>query len=140
MGGPIRRLTTSWRRRSVRAATPSAPRAPDFAHDIRGATGLALRLRLHEQIRGKRPAGRRKARSPGFAGPREIDSKEKVHRLLTDVRFYDESFSSVEWLLKYEYDSILCANSAQLAVEDHYIPNAMGFHVGDGGHGLSDLV
>lgn len=44
--------------------------------------------------------------------PWEIDSKEKVHRLLTDVRFYDEFLPGVEWLLKYEYDSILCANSA----------------------------
>ncbi|KAI0195102.1 hypothetical protein EV127DRAFT_332702 [Xylaria flabelliformis] len=43
--------------------------------------------------------------------PWEIDSKEKVHRLLTDMRFYDEFFPGVEWLLKYEYDSILCANS-----------------------------
>ncbi|KAI1426204.1 hypothetical protein F5Y12DRAFT_299381 [Xylaria sp. FL1777] len=146
--------------------------------------------------------------------PWEIDSKEKVHRLLTDMRFYDEFLPGVEWLLKYEYDSILCANSAtglnewldwdwagsprtvddrfsgngglslrrvsairrvlkfqeryndtspedewfgtrvwvlpgarvaagkqgQLAVEDHYIPDAMGFHLRDGGRGISDLV
>ncbi|RWA10309.1 hypothetical protein EKO27_g4804 [Xylaria grammica] len=163
----------------------------------------------------------------------EIDSKEKVHRLLTDIRFYDEFLPDVEWLLKYESDSILCVNSAtnlnewldwdwagspsyephqpianiavpfspfhrtvdgrfsgngglslrrvtaisrilkfqeryndthledewfgirlwvlpgarvaagekdQLAVEDHYIPNAMGFHLRDGGHGISDQV
>ncbi|KAK5629793.1 hypothetical protein RRF57_005508 [Xylaria bambusicola] len=44
--------------------------------------------------------------------PWEIDSKENVHRLLTDMRFYDEFLPGVEWLLKYEYDSILCANSA----------------------------
>lgn len=43
--------------------------------------------------------------------PWEIDSKEKVHRLLTDVRFYDEFLPGVEWILKYEFDSILCANS-----------------------------
>ncbi|KAI0533482.1 hypothetical protein GGR58DRAFT_112232 [Xylaria digitata] len=146
--------------------------------------------------------------------PWEIDSKEKIHRLLTDIRFYDEFLPGVEWLLKYEYDSILCANSAtslnewldwdwagsprtvddrfsgngglsirrvsairrvlkfqeryndtnpedewfgtrvwvlpgakvaagkkgQLAVEDHYIPNAMGFHLRDGGRGISDEV
>ncbi|KAI0411797.1 hypothetical protein F5X98DRAFT_367781 [Xylaria grammica] len=146
----------------------------------------------------------------------EIDSKVKVHRLLTDIRFYDEFLPDVEWLLKYESDSILCANSAtnlnewldwdwagspsyetvdgrfsgngglslrrvtairrilkfqeryndshledewfgirlwvlpgarvaagekdQLAVEDHYIPNAIGFHLRDGGHGISDQV
>ncbi|KAI0104124.1 hypothetical protein GGR51DRAFT_572807 [Nemania sp. FL0031] len=146
--------------------------------------------------------------------PWEIDSKEKIFRLLTDIRFYDEFLPGVEWLLKYEYDSILCANSAtslnewldwdwagaprlendrfagngglsirrisairrvlkfqeryndttpedewfgnrvwvlpgakvasskagQLAVEDHYIPDPMGFHVRDGGHGLADSV
>ncbi|KAI0402954.1 hypothetical protein F4802DRAFT_573867 [Xylaria palmicola] len=146
--------------------------------------------------------------------PWDIDSKEKVHRLLTDIRFYDEFLPGVEWLLKYEHDSILCANSAtglnewlgwdwagaprtvddrfsgngglslrrvstirrvlefqeryndtapedewfgtrvwvlpgakvasgkegQLAVEDQYIPNAMGFHVRDGGHGIADSV
>ncbi|KAI1355744.1 hypothetical protein F5Y01DRAFT_151936 [Xylaria sp. FL0043] len=146
--------------------------------------------------------------------PWEIDSKEKVHRLLTDIRFYDEFLPGIEWLLKYEYDSILCANSAtslnewldwdwagsprtvddrfsgngglsmrrvsairrvlrfqeryndtkpedewfgervwvlpgakvaagkngQLAVEDHYISDAMGFHLRDGGRAISDQV
>lgn len=43
--------------------------------------------------------------------PWEIDTKEKVFRLLTDVRFYDEFLPGVEWILKYESDSILCANS-----------------------------
>ncbi|KAK4200483.1 hypothetical protein QBC40DRAFT_280038 [Triangularia verruculosa] len=43
--------------------------------------------------------------------PWEIDSKEKVFRTLTDIRFYDEFLPGVEWLLKYEADSILCANS-----------------------------
>lgn len=43
--------------------------------------------------------------------PWEIESKEHVHRLLTDARFYDEFTPGVEWILKYESDSILCANS-----------------------------
>ena len=43
--------------------------------------------------------------------PWEIDTKEKVFRTLTDKRFYDEFLPGVEWLLKYESDSILCANS-----------------------------
>lgn len=43
--------------------------------------------------------------------PWEIDSKEKVSRLFTDMRFYDEFLPGVEWILKFEYDSILCANS-----------------------------
>lgn len=43
--------------------------------------------------------------------PWEIDSKEKVHRTLTDMRFYNEFLNGVEWILKYESDSILCANS-----------------------------
>ncbi|KAI0550256.1 hypothetical protein F4679DRAFT_583752 [Xylaria curta] len=42
--------------------------------------------------------------------PWEIDTKEKVHRLLTDMRFYNEFLPGVEWLLKYEYDSILTAD------------------------------
>ncbi|KAI1268518.1 hypothetical protein F5Y18DRAFT_423879 [Xylariaceae sp. FL1019] len=40
-----------------------------------------------------------------------LDSKEDIHRLFTDPRFYDEFLPGVEWLLKYESDSILCANS-----------------------------
>ncbi|KAK3380080.1 hypothetical protein B0T24DRAFT_647428 [Lasiosphaeria ovina] len=43
--------------------------------------------------------------------PWEIDQKEKVFRLLTDQRFYDEFLPGVEWLLRYESDSIMCANS-----------------------------
>jgi hypothetical protein len=45
--------------------------------------------------------------------PWEIESKEKVFRMLTDVRFYDEFLPGVEWILKYESDSILCANSEE---------------------------
>ena len=44
--------------------------------------------------------------------PWAIDSKEDVYRLLTDIRFYDEFLPDVEWLLKFESDSIMCANSA----------------------------
>ncbi|KAI1331145.1 hypothetical protein F5Y16DRAFT_395580 [Xylariaceae sp. FL0255] len=146
--------------------------------------------------------------------PWNITSREHVARTLTDMRFYDEFLPGVEWLLKYEYDSILCANSAislnewlhwdwagapkvpddrfsgngglslrrvsairrvlkfqeryndtipedewfggrvyilpgakvaagtdgQLAVEDLYIPDAMGYHVRDGGRGIADAV
>jgi hypothetical protein len=43
--------------------------------------------------------------------PWRIDSKEHVFRMLTDMRFYDEFLPGVEWILKYESDSILCANS-----------------------------
>jgi len=43
--------------------------------------------------------------------PWEIDSKENVFRTMTDIRFYDEFLPGVEWILKYEADSILCANS-----------------------------
>ncbi|ROW14453.1 hypothetical protein VPNG_03881 [Cytospora leucostoma] len=43
--------------------------------------------------------------------PWDISSKELVYRTLTDMRFYDEFLPGVEWLLKFEYDSILCANS-----------------------------
>lgn len=43
--------------------------------------------------------------------PWDISSKEMVYRTLTDIRFYNEFLPGVEWILKYEYDSILCANS-----------------------------
>jgi hypothetical protein len=43
--------------------------------------------------------------------PWQINTKENVFRLLTDVRFYNEFLPGVEWILKYEADSIMCANS-----------------------------
>ena len=43
--------------------------------------------------------------------PWKIASKEHVYRTLTDLRFYDEFLPGVEWILKYESDSIMCANS-----------------------------
>ncbi|KAL7934774.1 hypothetical protein V8C35DRAFT_326671 [Trichoderma chlorosporum] len=43
--------------------------------------------------------------------PWTIASREDVFRVLTDSRFYDEFLPGVEWILKYEHDSILCANS-----------------------------
>ncbi len=43
--------------------------------------------------------------------PWEIENKEMVHRLLTDTRFYDEFLPGVEYILKYEADSRLSANS-----------------------------
>lgn len=43
--------------------------------------------------------------------PWSIAGKEHVYRMLTDRRFYDELLPGVEWILKYEADSILCANS-----------------------------
>lgn len=43
--------------------------------------------------------------------PWSINSKESVSRMLTDVRFYDEVLPDVEWIFKYDSDSILCANS-----------------------------
>jgi len=44
--------------------------------------------------------------------PWAIESKEDVYRLLTDIRFYDTFLPDIEWLLKFESDSIMCANSA----------------------------
>lgn len=43
--------------------------------------------------------------------PWSVDRPEDVYRLLTDVRFYDEFLPGVEWIFKFEQDSILCANS-----------------------------
>ncbi|KAK3996114.1 hypothetical protein QBC44DRAFT_6906 [Cladorrhinum sp. PSN332] len=69
--------------------------------------------------------------------PWDIGNKEGVYRTLTDVRFYDEFMPGVEWILKYEADSILCANSetsvdewlhwdfvgAPRRVDDHFAGN-----------------
>lgn len=43
--------------------------------------------------------------------PWSIETKENVFRTLTDIRFYDTFLPEAEWLLKYESDSIMCANS-----------------------------
>lgn len=45
--------------------------------------------------------------------PFHINSKEDVFRMLTDKRFYSELLPGVEWILKYEADSIMCSNSNQ---------------------------
>lgn len=45
--------------------------------------------------------------------PWGIDGKEDVYRLMTDQRFYDEFLPGVEWILKFESDAILCANSEE---------------------------
>ncbi|KAF5879306.1 uncharacterized protein Bfra_006514 [Botrytis fragariae] len=45
--------------------------------------------------------------------PWKVDSKEDIFRVLTDIRFYDEFMPEVEWLLKYESDSIMCGNSEE---------------------------
>lgn len=43
--------------------------------------------------------------------PWDINDKEGVWRMLTDTRFYDEYLPGVEWMMKYEIDSMMCANS-----------------------------
>ncbi|KAL3425474.1 hypothetical protein PVAG01_02265 [Phlyctema vagabunda] len=43
--------------------------------------------------------------------PWSVDSKEHVFRLLTNIHFYDTYLPGVEWMLKFESDSIMCANS-----------------------------
>ncbi|KOS19308.1 hypothetical protein ESCO_000164 [Escovopsis weberi] len=64
-----------------------------------------------------RPQAVRRQRAVGKLGllelgaPWAIETKEHVFRLLTDGRFYDEFLPGVEWILKYEADSLLCANS-----------------------------
>lgn len=51
--------------------------------------------------------------SSGEALPWDISNKEGVWRMLTDLMFYDAVLPGVEWMLKFESDSILCANSDQ---------------------------
>jgi hypothetical protein len=43
--------------------------------------------------------------------PWSVEDKEHVFRMLTDIRFYDEYLPDVEYLLKFESDSIMCSNS-----------------------------
>ncbi|RDW70080.1 hypothetical protein BP5796_08477 [Coleophoma crateriformis] len=43
--------------------------------------------------------------------PWSVESKEDVFRTLTDLRFYENFMPNVEWMLKFESDSIMCANS-----------------------------
>lgn len=43
----------------------------------------------------------------------DISNKEGVWRMMTDPEFYDKVVPGVEWMLKFESDSILCANSDQ---------------------------
>jgi hypothetical protein len=43
--------------------------------------------------------------------PFSIKDKENVYRLLTNLEFYDRFLPGVEWLLKFESDAIMCANS-----------------------------
>ena len=43
--------------------------------------------------------------------PFSIEDKENVFRTLTDLRFYDQILPTAEWIMKYESDAILCANS-----------------------------
>lgn len=49
--------------------------------------------------------------------PWTIETSEDQSRLMTDMHFYDEILPGVEWLFKYEADSILCANS-QKSLDD----------------------
>lgn len=43
--------------------------------------------------------------------PWEIKNKEHVARMLTDWNFYKDLLPGVEWIMKYESDSIMCSNS-----------------------------
>lgn len=60
----------------------------------------------HQQIAGKLDL-------MVLPAPWSIASKEHVYRTLTDSRFYDEFLPGIEWILKYESDSIMCANSGE---------------------------
>ncbi|EGU73822.1 hypothetical protein FOXB_15662 [Fusarium oxysporum f. sp. conglutinans Fo5176] len=49
-----------------------------------------------------------------------IGTDEDRNRLLTDTRFYEEFLPGAEWLLMFNYESILCANSeVNLSYELH---------------------
>ncbi|UNI13996.1 hypothetical protein JDV02_000680 [Purpureocillium takamizusanense] len=60
-------------------------------------------------IRHRREAGKIELMAPSW--PWNADTGEDVSRLLTDARFYDTFLPGVEWIFKFDQDSILCANS-----------------------------
>ncbi|KFY14167.1 hypothetical protein V491_06127 [Pseudogymnoascus sp. VKM F-3775] len=45
--------------------------------------------------------------------PWEIKNREHVWRMLTDKHFYTDLLPGVEWIMKYESDSIMCSNSKE---------------------------
>lgn len=49
--------------------------------------------------------------------PWKLETSEDVSKLLTDLRFYDEFIPNVEWILLFQHDTILCANS-QTSLDD----------------------
>ncbi|KAM0514060.1 hypothetical protein ACHAPE_007150 [Trichoderma viride] len=73
--------------------------SPESIHSVSQAYSIK-----HQQVIGKLDLME-------LPPPWSVASKEDVFRLLTDSRFYDEFLPGVEWILKYEHDSILCANS-----------------------------
>ncbi|KAJ6446670.1 MEAB protein [Purpureocillium lavendulum] len=60
-------------------------------------------------IRHRREAG--KIDIVSLPRPWSADIGEDVSRLLTDEHFYDTFLPGVEWVFKFEQDSVLCANS-----------------------------
>ncbi len=62
----------------------------------------------------------------------------KFQERYNDTNPEDEWFGGRVWVLPGA--KVAAGEDGQLAVEDHYIPNAMGFHLRDGGRGISDLV
>ena len=43
--------------------------------------------------------------------PWNIKDRENVWQMMTDGAFYDELLPGVEWIMKYESDSMMCSNS-----------------------------
>lgn len=62
----------------------------------------------------------------------------KFQERINDTNPEDEWFGTRLWVLPGA--SIASGTEGQLSVEDTYIPNAMGFHVRDGGNNLADGV
>lgn len=63
--------------------------------------------------------------------PWNITSKEQVWRTLTDQRFYEEFLPNVEWLLRFESDAIMCANSKKNLnewLDWHWIASPRGYN------------
>ncbi|KAK2594947.1 hypothetical protein QQS21_007350 [Conoideocrella luteorostrata] len=82
---------------------------PDWRFLFIGSPWNIYSLGKSRSIRYQRDRG--KIELMKLPKPWRLDLDEDVSRLLTDIRFYDEFIPDVEWVFKFEHDSILCANS-----------------------------
>ncbi|POR39634.1 Uncharacterized protein TPAR_00176 [Tolypocladium paradoxum] len=82
---------------------------PDWRFLFIGSQWSVYSVGRAPAIKHQQAMGRMDVRK--LPSPWSIERQEDIFRLLTDLRVYDEFLPGVEWILKFEHDSILCANS-----------------------------